>query len=327
MPKLEAKAVQKELESGQVWPVYWIHGPERMKSRELLRRIRRTVLGEKSGEPGFSSFLEEQLEGSETSAAAVVDSASALSLGGGTRLVLVREAHLIKEPEPMAALFGPKGLVAEIPAVVVFVSKDLDGRKKFSKLLIEGAAVIECAEIPEEEREPWIQYLAKRRGLVVPERLMAAFRALDPWSLDIVDQELEKMELLGKDAEALAADEDALGSFGNEDFFEAFFRRDKRRALELCARFADHPDESLPLLGLFAWNVRHLALAVSDAAEGTRSLKLSPFLVDRFKRWGRGWTLLEVKRLQETLQALDFSIKQTPRLPMGLWGDLVIEFT
>ena len=37
MPKLEAKQVQKELDEGWLWPVYWIYGPEGMKARELLK--------------------------------------------------------------------------------------------------------------------------------------------------------------------------------------------------------------------------------------------------------------------------------------------------
>ena len=45
MPTLEGKTVQKELERGELWPVYWLHGPESMKARELVRRIRRSALG------------------------------------------------------------------------------------------------------------------------------------------------------------------------------------------------------------------------------------------------------------------------------------------
>ena len=40
MPKLEPKVIQKELEQGVLWPVYWLYGQERMKSRELFKRIR-----------------------------------------------------------------------------------------------------------------------------------------------------------------------------------------------------------------------------------------------------------------------------------------------
>ena len=325
MPKLEAKTVQKELESGKVWPVYWIYGPERMKSRELLKRIRKAVLGAEAESGSLSSFLEDHLDGAETGAAQVVDSARSLSLGGGTRLLIVREAQLIKDPEPMAELLGPPGPVNELASVVVFLAKDLDGRRKFSKLLTEKAAVIDCAEIAEDERDAWIGYLAKRRGVEVSAPMIPRLRSLDPWSLDIVDLELEKIELGGIEN----SDEIGTGVVAgeaNEVFFDAFFGRDEKRALEIAGQFADHPDQSLPLLGLLAWNVRYLALTVADREKGTRSAKLSPFLADRFKRWSRHWKLEEVALLQSRLQELDFSVKQTPRLPLGLWGELVMEF-
>lgn len=329
MPKLEIKAAQKELEAGKAWPLYWIYGPERMKSRELVRRIRTAVLGEEQAKAGFSGFLEEVIEGTEASAESIVDSARTLSLGGGTRLVLVRDAHAVKDPEPMSELLGPLALLSDLPAVVVCLSKDLDGRKKFSKLLTEKAAVVECSDVDEQDREAWIGFLAKRRGMEVPESLGAYLRSLDPWTLDIADQELEKAQLAGTapGAETAVADFAGVGTGqGSDAFFEAFFGRHLQRCLEIAPHFADRPEESLPLLGLFAWNVRQLSLVVADKEKGTRSAKLPPFLSDRFKRWSRNWHGQELLSLQGRLQQIDFSLKQTPRLPLGLWGELVVEF-
>jgi DNA polymerase III delta subunit len=86
-------------------------------------------------------------------------------------------------------------------------------------------------------------------------------------------------------------------------------------------------DQALPLLGLFAWNVRQLAQVVSDREKGIRSAKLSPFLVERFNRWARSWKLDEILELQSALAEVDFGIKQTPKLPLGLWTSLVSQFT
>ena len=62
MPKMELKTVQTELEKGQIWPLYWLYGPERMKSRELLKRIRIVLFGNEAVAPGWS---EETFDGSE----------------------------------------------------------------------------------------------------------------------------------------------------------------------------------------------------------------------------------------------------------------------
>ena len=326
MPKLEAKQVQKELEKGLIWPVYWFYGNEGMKSRELLRRIRKSVIGE-----GVQGFAEEILEGGSVSAAEVCDSAHSLTLGGGVRLVVIRDAHLIKESESFATLLGPPAERDQLPCVCVFLAKDLDGRKKFSKLLLEKAAVVSCEAVPEAEREAWIRYLARRKGIELQASDVLHLSVLDPWGLDIVDQELEKysLALLGADGADQASDVFLTawqGEKGGEAFLDAFFARDLARAMKTVGTFADSLEESLPLLGLLAWNVRHLALSLVDQEKGTHSLKLGSFLSERFGRWSRHWTLREVECLQSELSLLDFGIKQTFRIPVGLWSVLVMKF-
>jgi DNA polymerase III delta subunit len=328
MPKLEPKQVQKELESGTLWPVYWLYGQERMKSRELLKRIRKAALGHETAGCGGLGFGEETLDGSEAKAAQIVDTAQSLSLGGGIRLVVVRDAHAIKDAEELSALLGKPGKKEELGHVCVFLSKDLDGRKKFSKLLVEKAAVVACEEIPEEEREAWIGYLSKRKGVELGPELVSQMRSLDPWSLDIIEQELEKYSLAQESSENPS--DVLLGSLGSdqgtEAFLNAFFGRDERRALSILGSFVESADETLPLLGLLGWNVRYLALVIADQERRTRFAKLSPYLAERFNRWARHWKLAEVLELQEALAEIDFSMKQTARMPLGLWATLVQRF-
>src|SRR3954469_23966099 len=98
MPKLEPKDVQKELEQGLLWPVYWIYGQEHMKARELLKRIKKTALGDSTA-ASVLGLGEENLDGSQSDSTLIVESAKSLSLGGGLRFLVIRDAHLIKAPE------------------------------------------------------------------------------------------------------------------------------------------------------------------------------------------------------------------------------------
>jgi DNA polymerase-3 subunit delta len=304
-----------------IWPVYWLYGTERMKSRELLKRIRKAVLGSETAQTsGLAGFGEETLDGNEVDAATVLDAAQSLSLGGGCRFIVVREAHALKETEMLSVLCGPKTKKSELTSVCVFLSKDLDGRKKFSKILTEKAAVVPCEEVPDAEREAWIGYLAKRRGIELPPELVAQMSSLDPWSLDIIDQELEKFSL-AQTGDVILSLLGGGGAGGGERFLNAFFARDLKRSMQAIEDFADRPDESLPLLGLLGWNVRHLALVLSRA-----QIKLNPFIAERLQAWSKHWELSEVIRLQSVLEELDFSLKQTPLLPIGLWGELVVTF-
>lgn len=334
MPKLEPKVVQKELEQGQLWPVYWLYGSERMKARELLKRIRKAVLGEQATKDEAGSGLglgqtlgEESFDAADAQAASVLDAAQSPALGGGVRFIVVRDAHALKDAEILSPLLGPrvKSGSPELMSVCVFLSKDLDGRKKFSKTLIERAAVVPCEEVPESEREAWVQYLSKRRGVSLDPGLSAILAQLDPWSLDIIDQELEKLSLAGNADVVLGAGEATSGK-GGDDFLHAFFSRDLALSLRCVESFSERPDESLPLLGLLAWNVRHLALVLADRKQGTRTVKLSPYIAEKLQAWSKNWGLGEILELQEWLEEVDFGLKQTPLMPLGIWSGLVQRF-
>jgi DNA polymerase III delta subunit len=206
------------------------------------------------------------------------------------------------------------------------LSKDLDGRKKFSKLLQDKAAVVPCEEVAEADREAWIQYLAQKRGQTLPGEVVARLSTQDPWSLDLMDLELEKYEGARKvlsEQEALGVLRDA-GVGGADLFVEAFFSRNTRKAMEGVEELAQSPEVAIPLLGLMAWNARHLCqLLAENRAGGGAATRLNPYLMERFRRWMRSWSLEEALDLQEALGEVDFGTKQTPRLPLGLWSSLV----
>jgi DNA polymerase-3 subunit delta len=321
MPKFEPKTIQKELEKGQIWPVYWIYGGERMKVRELVKRIRRAVVDDESSAIGLA---EESIDAAESSAAAILDSAQSLSLGGGARFIVVRDAHALKEAEMLSPLLGPPVAKKELSSVCVFISKDLDARKKFSKALVEKAAVVSCEEVLEAEREAWVAYLAKRKEVTLTPEVQMRLASLDPWSLDIVDQELEKFSLDAMNSDTLL---EATGATADTDrFLQAFFTRKLGEAMLGVEGFAERPDESLPLLGLLGWNVKQLATLIADREGKTRFAKVPQFVAPRLQSWAAHWSLNEITALQAELADLDFALKQTPLLPLGAWDELVIRF-
>jgi DNA polymerase III delta subunit len=332
MPKLEPKVIQKEIEAGKFRPVYWFFGAEPMKSRELLKRLRQAMFpgGDASGFD--ASFRETVLDAAECEVADVLDAARSLSLGGGGKLVLVKQAHLLKGPEPLLELLPESGKAGYADprsgdSVAVFLSKDLDQRKKFSKALLERAACVPCEEIADEDREAWVNYLAKRRNLALTERELALLRAMDPWSLDWVERELEKLESVASpdDREAILLG-GGEGRGASDVFVEAFLMRDLAQALPEVSHFADAPESALPLLGLLSWNAKTLVGCLKDRESGTRETKLGSFLQDRFARYLRQWTLTEAIAVQRALAEVDFSTKQTPRDPLGTWTVLVTGF-
>lgn len=326
MPKLEPKTVQKQIEEGIVHPLYWLYGPEPMKARELLKRLRAKVLGAEAG-TSQAEWSFEVVDGSEASVSALVDSAQTPSMLGGTKLLVVRDAHALKNAEALAPLLGPPqklGSEQAPPAVVVCLSKDLDARKKFSKLLIEKAAVVACEDVKDFEREAWVGFLAKRRGRTLPAAESARLASLEPWSMDRVERELEKLELAGEGLESEAVQGGLLPPL-SQRFIAAFLSKKKSQALALAGEVASDLDEALPLLGLLSWNVRQLALvrAAADRRPGAPNAQVPAFLQAKMQEWKGLWSARELADLQRRLAQMDHAHKQRPLEPLGLWDVLV----
>jgi len=326
MPVLELKGLQKELKSGKLWPVYWIHGIEQMKRREALKRIRTAFLPELEGQALGVHLCEEVFDGAQTTAGEVLDAGRSLGLlGGGRRIVIVKDAQNLKKPEELEELLEEPGSFDEVPNVVVFISKDLDKRKKFSKLLLKKAACVPCDPIAEQDHEAWIRFLAKSLEIELTDEILSALLAMDPWSLDRTEQELKKIAI-ARDA---GVDETELLPAGGThrssgQFLEALFARKNHEALQALSDFCNRPEEAIPLLGLLTWNLRQLLLLKKDEMDQTRSIKMNPYLLRRMENWSQKWTLSELLALQRSLAQVDYETKQTGIPALSTWTHLVI---
>jgi DNA polymerase III delta subunit len=321
MPKIEAKAIQKELDAGKLRPIYYIYGPERMKSRELLKRIQRAVHGD---EPA-NDFNYEKWDGSDMGAETLLDSVQSFSMMGGTKLVVVRNAD---EMDRMDALIP---YLKEAPdtvdsSVLVMLAKGFDARKKTSKAIDSSAAVVHCEAVSDQDREPWIDYLAKRRGVHVTPTEKMALRGLDPWSLELVDQELAKLELVGEDptlrSEVLLS---GIDSNVRDQFIDGIFNRNRALALKHVHHFHADMDVQLPILGLIAWNLRQLKVVLIEKETRTRSTeRRNPYLAQKLERWARAWSFADLQDFEQDLFDIDFALKNTRAIGEGLWMNLIL---
>ena len=326
MPKLEPRVIQKELETGKVRPVYFIYGPERMKSRELIKRIQKTVLQDEL--PNDFNF--EKWDGSEVGIETILDSVQSFSMMGGVKLILVRNTEELKNLERFCEYLKTlenteAKALDEFSSIVVFQSKSFDARKKTSKVIQEYAAVIPCEEVLDQDREPWLDYLAKRRGVVLSPDEKLTLRGLDPWSLDIVDQEISKLELVQDDGELRASSLlRGVNSHARDELIDAIFCRDQKRALSVMHLFSEEVEVQLPFLGLLAWNLRHLKLLILEQELRSRSPeKRNPYLMKNLERWRKHWNRHSIQELEHSLFEIDFSLKNTRLLGKGLWMSVI----
>jgi len=321
MPKFTPKAIQDQLAGKQIWPFYWLYGTEKLKATELIRRIQNSLAD--ALQVPIENYSLDHLDGEEITSNELLDQIQSASLLQRSRLIVVRNAHAIKQLDNIAPLLRGPVSVSECDTVVVFVSRDLDQRKKISKQLTEKAAVISCEEVPDRDRDAWIEYLAQRKNIKLSPNISLILRSLEPWSLDLIERELEKFELGSHSDSELAASVltgQGSGDSSTQKFVDSFFTKDLRASLESAEQIADRPNDAIPLIGLLAWNVRQMLQLIG----GSRS-QLSPYLARKLDGWIQNWSLSELQELTHRLSDLDYSLKQTPRPPRALWTQLCVE--
>jgi len=311
MPKVTIGSIREPQLRGAL---IWVYGPELWKVDRTVERI--LELG------GFDRRSElERVDASESSGAEVVDHARSLFLGAARKLVWVSQAHALSDLERILEWKGQADATGESADVTLLcVSKDLDARKKTSKALIEHALVIECAEVPEAERRDQIVQVAawlRKKGPaglpeVLPEEVIDACLALDPWTLGGVASELEKEFLLQEvlnrpERAAFAPPADRA-----RQFLDHFLARDYAQAWPGARWVANRPEEALPLLGLLSWSVKQLLLPEGPGF--------------RLARYQRAWSRSELLALQKALAEIDFASKQSQASPLGQWSRLVVDY-
>jgi DNA polymerase-3 subunit delta len=171
--------------------VYAVHGDEFFLKGEVLRAIKRTVLGEDDGEFSLTTFT-----GREAQLRDVLDALSTTSLfGNGRRLVVVEEADTFvtqyrTELEDYVARPAKGG-------VLVLDVKSWPGNTRLAKAVAASGLTVACDAPNERQIKTWLVKRAKASHYVQLEAAAAdVLLELVPPELGILVQEVAKLSLL-----------------------------------------------------------------------------------------------------------------------------------
>ncbi len=318
--RVELRVIQKELESQRFRPVYYFFGSERLKIREMVKRLESRVFSEIER----NEFNFESVSATSKTASEVLDSTETLGLfGGGFKLTIIQNWDEAKSPEGFDAWLerfeqkaeggGPKKL-SELDSIIVFVGSKLDSRKKTTKKLFDSEiSVSEAEPVMEADRGRWIESLARSEKVSLTDSEYEALHGLDPWSLEILSQELKKMALAGDQRNDLLAAESADAK--PEWFLEAFFAKKPLIARTHLLSWSLNPEDAIPFVGLMAWTIRQVKLSHRGA----------PTKLRRCAEYARLWSLSDLDRAEHALFRLDAKMKSSSQLALGKWIDFLDE--
>ena len=264
MPPLTVRDLERSLRDGPADPVYLLEGEEEFFHREAQRLLEEAVIG-----AGTSAVNRHLLRGAEIDLAGLIDLASTYPMGGGRRLVALRDADqlrpgsvdllvaYLKDPNPHTCL--------------IFSDTGFDRRRALYRALEPRVTRFDCAPIDEARTALWVRERLRARGYGLgPELAEAIAAGLAGASLARVAAEIDKlMSAIGPPRPVEPADLSILADVPRvEDAFRlaAQIARGERGPALVAARgLLEAGEEPVQLLGAIAWYARNALRAAAAA--------------------------------------------------------------
>ncbi len=262
---MDALAYLSASENAKVLPLYVLPGDEDFLKREVLRSLRRRVLGTEA------DTVPSVHDGDDATFADVFDDLDSIGLFAARRLVVVENAdpfvslHRAQLEKKIAALASKSVLVLDV--------KTWPGNTRLAKMVANPATIV-CKAPPVYRLPAWCVEWAKtqqQKKLSGP----AAQSLVDlvGAEMGLLAQEIEKLATyVGRKEGIEVGDVDRLVGQGREEnvfkILDALVEGRKADALAALGRLFDQGEPPMRLIGAFGFQLRRLAQAARLVARG-----------------------------------------------------------
>lgn len=306
-----SQAIEKA-RKGEVLPIYFVGGEERLLVSRLCEAVRHAVVGK-----GPRGLAEDSFEGRGTTAATVLSACRTLPMMARRRLVTVRNVEQMAPPEQEALV--PYFEKPEPTTVLLLVATQLDARRKLA-LEAKKARALFVAEHPNEDHAAvWVEREARARGVSMDAGAVESITLAIGPNLGQLADAIERLALYanGAPVDARMVDEVVVPvkEIPAFDLAEAIAQRNRVSALAVIVRLFNQRQEPLMVLGLLAWKVAQLAKARQFGAKPPEGrslaavLKMPPARVAGAVADANRWTIPQLHRAFRILAAADAALK------------------
>ena len=322
MAIIDQNKFYKDLESGNVSPVYFIFGDEPFLIDQCVNRFKYALLDENSLDFNYSLFY-----AGDADVVAVKDAVETLPVFAQRRVVILKNSNELKDSEwtELESLFKNP---VDSTVFVLFADK-IDKRKKHFKNIIDSAAALEFKKPYDNEIPRWINYYAAQFELKLTQPAVHRLHRLVGNNLSEIYAQLEKIKIfLDGGTQVEAEHVNSVVSNSREesvfDFTKAVGQKDRVRALEQIVTLLDQGQSEIGIVNLLARHMRILLTVRTGLDQGIGGAKLaslanvSPYFVDEYAAQAKGWP---VRKLEDSLVLLgetDKALKSSP-LSSHIW--------
>lgn len=347
MPTRDVSTAIQWIQQKKIDPIYFLIGEEYYFSRRCVNHLRHAVV---SGE--LREFNEDIFYGSDDNLEKVSESLKVLPIMADSRLVILKEAHLLSDKdwasldeafdhffptEPGEARGTQKESSTTPTTVFVVQAPQLDRRKKTIKKWMDRAVVIECQTPAESARASWIRSLAQEKGLELEREALGYLVQMGGNSLEEIDNDLEKLQLFfggGPRTVSLGDLAQVLDRNREENIFslsESIGKKDRTQALFLYHRLQEQGESEIALVALVARQLRLLLKVINGQELGLKGAPLAAqvgvnhYFLDQYLQQAKLWSQQQLSQALVALAAMDRQLKSSP-LPGDLWFESFLLF-
>ena len=322
MALIDAQKFYRDLEKGDLAPMYFLFGEEPYLLNQSVERFKFAVLTEGAIDFNYSLFY-----ASDADIVQVRDAVETLPMMAPRRLVILKESQELNDKE-WAQL---ESLIEEPVDSTVFVilASRVDKRKKQIRQMLDKAACVEFKKPYENQIPSWINYIAQSLGLTISNEAIHFLHKLVGHHLTEIEAELKKLgEFVEGQRRIEVADVAQVVSRSKEesvfDFTKAVGENDRVKALENLVHLLDQGQNEIGIISLVARHIRILLTVKKGMDEGLQGAKLAhyaqvpPYFLENYIDQSRNWTAKKLEQTMVVLSETDRALKSSP-LSSHIW--------
>lgn len=328
---LKFSDVIKQLEKGQIAPVYFFTGDQEYLRLEITQAIIKALFGD-----NHQNATIEKIQAKPGKAVEMVNAVMEYSLFGGGRLVIVTEAERYNDKDQKLIL----KVLPTIPPenkLVIFHPGKLDLRKKFSKYLIAETQWVSFLSLDQRTAKFWIRRQQQKHGLSFEPEAVDLLIEFAGYSYRTLAEEIDKLALnLERGATVTSSDIHSYGSqsavFSIFELTDALGRRDRQMALNRLENLLSAREKFADILRRvyghfnYLYGISALEPSLSDKAVASR-IRVHPFFIKKCRQQLRNFSRDDLRHALNSLFEAEYD-SRFERIPQNyILERLIIKLT
>ena len=307
--------ILQQIEAGKAAGVYYLAG-ERYPQQLVLDALRAAIL---QGQQ--DAFNYELLHAKEDGISAILSAIRTMPMLGGQRLVVVREAQLLKSKDHERLL--PYVERPSPGACLVLTADKADTRLKFFKQVAKHGVLFKGAPLRDRDVAGWVTDEARRQGITLKAGAAERVAASVGTDMGQLAMALEQLSIYvgGADqAVTTRAVEELLAQTREHSIFEltnAVGRGQRQEALRVLRRMLEAREPGVKILVMLVrhvrllWSARELSAGGMPSKQVASQIGVHPFFVQDMIRQADRIGQRTLRRMHRSLFEADRAIKSS----------------